>query len=45
MGAVGAFLGPKGCFVAFLGTALVGCVAAVALLAWHGILGRPAGAG
>ena len=39
MGAVGAFLGPKGCFVAFLGTALVGGVAAVALLAWHGILG------
>jgi prepilin peptidase CpaA len=39
MGAVGAFLGPKGCFVAFLGTALVGGVAAVALLAWHGALG------
>jgi len=39
MGVVGAFLGPKGCFVAFLGTALVGGVAAVALLAWHGALG------
>ena len=39
MGTVGAFLGPKGCFVAFLGTALVGGVAAVALLAWHGALG------
>jgi len=36
MGVVGAFLGPKGCFVAFLGTALVGGVAAIALLAWHG---------
>ena len=39
MGAVGAFLGSKGCFVAFLGTALVGGIAAVALLAWHGTLG------
>lgn len=39
MGTVGAFLGPKGCFVAFLGTALVGGVAALLLLAWHGILG------
>jgi len=39
MGAVGAFLGPKGCFAAFLGTALVGGVAAIALLAWHGALG------
>ena len=40
MAAVGAFLGPKGCLAAFLGTALVGLVAAVALLAWHGTLGR-----
>lgn len=39
MGAVGAFLGPKGCLAAFLGTALVGGLAAVALLAWHGALG------
>jgi len=39
MGAVGAFLGPKGCLVAFFGTALVGGVAAIALLAWHGALG------
>jgi prepilin peptidase CpaA len=39
MGAVGAFLGPQGCFSAFLGTALVGGVAALALLAWQRALG------
>jgi prepilin peptidase CpaA len=43
MGAVGACLGLKGCFVAFLGTALVGAAAAVALLAWRGLLGPSLG--
>lgn len=36
MGAVGGFLGPAGVFSAFLGTALIGGVYAVMLLAVHG---------
>jgi prepilin peptidase CpaA len=35
MGAIGALLGPKGVFVAFLATALIGGMYAVMLLAFH----------
>ncbi len=38
MGAVGALLGPKGAFIAFLFTAIVGGIYALALLALHGSL-------
>ena len=38
MGAVGGLLGPKGAFLALLGTSIVGGVYALALLAWHGKL-------
>jgi prepilin peptidase CpaA len=36
MGAVGGFLGPKGVFIAFLCTALIGGIYAMAMLAFHG---------
>ena len=38
MGAVGAFLGPKGVFIAFLATSIVGGIYAIGLLAFHGYL-------
>jgi len=38
MGAVGALLGPKGVFIAFLATSIVGGIYAIALLAFHGYL-------
>jgi len=38
MGAVGAFLGAKGVFIAFLATSIVGGIYAIALLALHGYL-------
>jgi prepilin peptidase CpaA len=38
MGAVGAFLGPKGVFIAFLATSIVGGIYALGLLAYHGYL-------
>jgi prepilin peptidase CpaA len=38
MGAVGTFLGPKGVFIAFLATSIVGGIYAIALLAFHGYL-------
>jgi len=37
MGGVGAFLGPKGVFYAFIWSTLVGGVYAVLLLIWHGM--------
>jgi len=40
MGAVGGLLGPKGVFVAFLLTALIGGVYALVVLAFYGKLGR-----
>jgi prepilin peptidase CpaA len=40
MGAVGAFLGPKGVFIAFLATALVGGMYALILFAFHGQLSK-----
>ena len=38
MGAVGAFLGAKGVFIAFLATSIVGGIYAIALLAFYGYL-------
>jgi len=38
MGAVGGFLGPKGVFIAFLCTAIVGGIYAILLMALHGFL-------
>lgn len=38
MGAVGSFLGPKGIFIAFLATAIVGGIYAIILLAFYGYL-------
>ena len=38
MGAVGSLLGPKGVFIAFLTTSIVGGVYAIAILAYHGYL-------
>jgi prepilin peptidase CpaA len=38
LGAVGGLLGPKGVFLAFLFTALVGGIYALVLLAYHGFL-------
>jgi prepilin peptidase CpaA len=38
MGAVGGFLGPKGVFIAFLATSIVGGIYAIVLLAFHGYL-------
>ncbi len=38
MGAVGALLGPKGVFMAFLATAIVGGIYAIGLLAFYGYL-------
>ena len=38
MGAVGGFLGPKGVFIAFLLTALIGGIYSLAMLAFHGYL-------
>ncbi|MDI7258521.1 MAG: A24 family peptidase [Thermodesulfobacteriota bacterium] len=38
MGAVGALLGPKGVFIAFLATSIVGGIYAIGLLAFHGYL-------
>ena len=38
MGAVGGLLGPKGVFIAFLATSIVGGIYAIALLAFHGYL-------
>jgi prepilin peptidase CpaA len=38
MGAVGGLLGPKGTFIAFLFTAIIGGIYALALLAFHGYL-------
>jgi len=40
MGAVGGFLGPKGAFIAFLSTSIVGGIYAVVLLVLHGYLNR-----
>ena len=40
MGAVGAFLGPKGVLIAFLATALIGGIYALILLSFHGQLGK-----
>ena len=40
MGAIGGLLGPKGIFVAFLLTALIGGVYSVSLLAFYGNLGN-----
>lgn len=40
MGAVGAFLGPKGVVIAFLATALTGGIYALILLSFHGQLGK-----
>ncbi len=40
MGAVGGFLGPKGVFIAFLCTSIVGGIYAVVLLALHGYFDR-----
>jgi len=42
MGAMGALLGPKGVFVAFLFTSIVGGVYAIVLLITHGSLGETA---
>jgi prepilin peptidase CpaA len=39
MGAVGGFLGPRGVFIAFLLTALIGGIYSLAMLAFHGYLG------
>jgi len=38
MGAVGGFLGPKGTFIAFLSTSIIGGIYAIVLLALHGFL-------
>jgi prepilin peptidase CpaA len=38
MGAIGGLLGPKGVFVAFLFTAIIGGIYALAMLAFHGYL-------
>jgi len=43
MGAVGGLLGPKGVFVAFLLTALIGGVYALVVLAFYGRLGQTLG--
>jgi len=40
MGAVGGFLGPKGAFIAFLSTSIIGGIYAVVLLVLHGYLNR-----
>jgi len=40
MGAVGGFLGPKGVFIAFLFTSIVGGIYAIVLLALHGYFDR-----
>src|SRR5947199_6666746 len=38
-GAVGAFAGPRGMIIVFVVTALLGGIAALALVLWHGRLG------
>ncbi len=38
MGAIGSFLGPKGVFMAFLGTALCGGMYAIMVLVFHGLI-------